>query len=326
MATWNQRTDAGTVPPPSRTERVARELAATHHGAVARRELRAHGCSHDQVRHLFDSPRWRRWTDEVAVLVGAPHTDAQEIAAAVLDAGTGARLSHASAGNWWGLSGCPLRPVQVCRTGSSRRGSTLCRIHEVRTLPEEWTTELRGIPVVRPELLALQLFATSTFGRAERLVERMWSDRLLSGPSLQRLLDSYGSRGRNGSAGLRAYLDARGDAYVPAATGVESRAVQILRGAGLDFRRQVDSGGDRWSGRVDLRHEFLPAILEVQSQRHHRALTDVRDDAARRARLEADGFVVAELWDTTIWTRPDEVIRIAERLLANAGSVLQFRD
>jgi len=261
----------------------------------------------------------------VAVLVGAPDTDALEVAAAVLDAGPGARLSHASGGNWWGLTGCPLRPFQACRTGSSRRGSALCRIHEVRELPEDWTTELRGIPVVRPELLALQLFATSSFGRAERLVERMWSDRLLSGPSLQRLLDSFGSRGRNGTAGLRAYLDARGDAYVPAATGVEARAMQILRGAGLVFRRQVDSGGERWSGRVDLRHAVLPAILEVQSQRHHRALTDSNDDAERRARLERDGFVVAELWDTTVWTRPDEVVRIANRLLADARSVPQFR-
>ena len=38
---------------------------------------------------------------------------------------------------------------------------------------------LEGIPTVRPELLALQLFDVCSYGRAERLTEWLWSERVV---------------------------------------------------------------------------------------------------------------------------------------------------
>jgi very-short-patch-repair endonuclease len=164
------------------------------------------------------------------------------------------------------------------------------------------------VPVVRPELLALQLFADHSDRRAERLVDRLWSMRLLSGRSIGACLSDLGERGRNGTAGLRVYLDRRGDDYVPPASGLESRVMELLQEAWIPMRRQVDSGGERWTGRVDFRHEELPLIVEVQSEAHHTALVDVEHDAARQKDLEKAGFVVLEAWDTDVWQRPRQFV------------------
>ena len=68
-------------------------------------------------------------------------------------------------------------------------------------------------------------------------------------------LSQLGERGRNATAGLRRYLEPLGVNYVPVATNLERRAISILEQAGYAMRRQVDSGGEHWDGRVDLRHE-----------------------------------------------------------------------
>jgi very-short-patch-repair endonuclease len=296
---------------------MARRLAAVQHGVVGRGQLRAQGVPTRSVRSMAASSRWCARGDEVLELVGSTDHLLRRFSAAVLDAGPGAVLSGTSAAHHWGLTGCPPSPVHTVRTSSSSRVPTLSRCTQVRALPERWVCELEGIPVLRPEYVALQLFAVYRAERAERLVERLWADRLLSARSLSALLDDLGRRGRNGVAGLRAYVEVRGPGYVPAASGVETRLLQILRDSGHEFDRQVDSGGESWSGRVDFRHRVLPLVIEVQSRRHHSALADRTADHVRRAQLERDGFTVLELTDTMIWTDPTEVVRRVDRALAS---------
>ena len=254
------------------------------------------------------SPHWEAVTSEVIRRVGAPRSREQRAMSAVLDAGSHALLSHLSAAAWWGLAGCSLEPFHVVRCGApSRRSSHLAEVHRVRRLPQRWRTELRSVPVVRPELLALHLFAVCGEQRAERLVERMWSMRLLSGGSIALFLDELGERGRNGTRGLRAYLEPRGPGYVPPASGLEARAMQLFREVGLDLRRQVDSGGELWVGRVDFRHPTLPLIVEIQSEMYHSALLDREADRRRLDALADAGFVVVELTDEQVWSRPWEI-------------------
>ena len=89
------------------------------------------------------------------------------------------------------------------------------------------------------------------------------------------------------------------------------------------MRRQVDSGGDtEWTGRVDLRHERLPLIVEIQSEKYHTALCDHDADRRRIAKLEADGFVVLEITDLMVWSQPGEFIdrvRAAVHQLSHAA-------
>ena len=299
-------------------------LAERQHGVVGRRQLRELGRSFHLIDAMGDSPHWTAVTDQVFRRVGAPQSTEHRVMAAVLDAGVGALLSHQSGASWWGVPGCSLEPLQVCRTGSSRRTCDLAVVHRVRELPDRWRTELRGVPVARPELIALQLFAVCADERAERLVDRMWSMRLLSGRSIHAFLDELGRRGRNGTRGLRAYFEQRGIHYTPPASNVEARAMQLFRDAGLEMRRQVDSGGELWVGRVDFRHVRLPLIVEIQSEAHHSALLDREADRRRREALETAGFVVVELTDEQIWTRPWEVGPILQSAIRRLGGLPAF--
>jgi very-short-patch-repair endonuclease len=119
---------------------------------------------------------------------------------------------------------------------------------------------------------------------------------------------------------MRELLDERGDDdYVPPASNLEHRFAAILDQAGEPpMRRQVDSGGDRWIGRVDFRDERLPLIVEVQSETYHSALTDKHDDERRLAFLRSAGFEVVEVTDTQVWNHPGDVldaVRAARRRL-----------
>jgi very-short-patch-repair endonuclease len=302
-------------------EAHARRLAERRHGVVAHRELRAVGLTRDDIAYLCGTARWERASDEVLKLQGAPRSTAATIAAAVLDAGAGARLSDLSAAARWGLAGCRLWPLTACTSSTSRRRSELIKVNRVRRLPDRWCTELDGIPIIRPELLAVRLFALEHPLRAATLTDRLWSMRLLSGPSIASLLDDMGARGRNGIAGLRTYLKERGPGYVPPASNLESRVKQILLAAGIAVRCQVDSGGDRWTGRVDFRCVDWPVIIEVQSEAHHSALVDRRADEQRLAALRASGFEVVELWDTTVWSDAEAVVRAVEAAIRRCRAV-----
>jgi very-short-patch-repair endonuclease len=95
----------------------------------------------------------------------------------------------------------------------------------------------------------------------------------------------------------------------PPASNLERRFVDILERAGEPpMRRQVDSGGDRWVGRVDFRDDRLPLVVEVQSETFHSALIDREHDAQRLADLRDAGFEVVEVTDEQVWHRPHEVL------------------
>ncbi|MFZ4518953.1 MAG: endonuclease domain-containing protein [Microthrixaceae bacterium] len=304
-------------------DELAVALAESSHGIVAVRDLRSAGATRHDIQQLRRSRHWEAPTPAVLRRVGSPATTGQAVAVAVLDGGPGAALSHMSSAGWWGLRGCPLFPLHIVRLGARRRSTGGVTVHRVRALPVEWVTELEGIPVVRPELCALHLFAVCHYERAERLVDRLWADRLLSGSSLRRFVKAMGAMGRNGTAGVRRYLDDRPGGWVPPASGIESRMQQLCREAGISVRRQVDLGSDvAWSGRVDFLVDGLPLIIEVQSERHHTALTDRTADASRRAALEAAGFVVVEVWDAEVWTRPDLVVARIRRAIRSLTPAL----
>ena len=284
-------------------------LAEAQHGVVSATQLRELGCGRNAFADRASGSHWEALTDEVLRRAGSPSGRGTTVMAAVLDSGPGAALSHSSAAGWWGVPGCVLEPVHVVREShSSRRPRLPVVLHTVRELPARWITALDSVPVVRPELLAMQLFAQYRYERAERYVDHLWSMRLLSGTSIDRLLAAQGQRGRNGIGGLRRYRDERPGAFVPPASALEGRAARILCDAGIPMRAQVDVGADEWVGRVDLLHEEERVIAEVQSDRFHRALTSRADDHLRRERLEGAGYVVVELWEDEVWHRPQVVV------------------
>lgn len=285
------------------------ELAEQQHGFVRVDQARALGLTWEAQRHRVDRGDWEQVGPRLLRRTGAPWSRACPLVRAVLDAGPGAVLSHTTAAAWWGM-GFDLRPIHVTRP----RGATSAparfadRLHQVLDLTGDQVTVLDGVPIARPERVALELFGLVHPDRAARAVEVGWSRRLYDGSVLRQIHEQLADRGRKGTVAMREFLEQRPPGWVPPASALEARVAQILRDACLGrWRRQVDLGGDRWCGRVDLLHESLPLVVEVQSERYHAALLDREHDARRAAALRAAGFTVVEVWDTEVWHHPDVV-------------------
>lgn len=281
----------------------ARSLASAQHGAVSTAQLRQLGMTWNEIDRLRHDG-WRAITDRVLLIEGGPATRGRPLVSATLDAGPPAVISHVTAAAWWGLPGFALTPISVTTVRHGTLRTELAKTHVVRSLPDRWVTRLASVPIVRPELMVLQLCASIQPLRAERALDNAWKLRLLSGGSLAALLDELGSRGRNGTALLRQLVDARGPDYRPPDSNLEARMEAIATRVGLVLERQRDVGETSWSGRCDFRVARTNIVIEVQSELHHSALCDQRADALRRARLERDGFLVIEVTDTEVWTAP----------------------
>ena len=293
-----------------RLDTVIEELSAQQHACIATWQLRDLGATSTEISRVRRSVRWELLAPTVLRLVGSPRSGAQAAMAAALEGGPRARISHESSAHLWELgSSYRLERLQVMAPRGSGKALALARFHPLIGIPDRWFTVLDGIPIVRPELCVYQLCGSVNPWRAERALDTAWSKGLLSGKSLRACLDDLAGHGRNGTVVLRMLLKDRPIGYVPPTTGIEARFNEIMSGAGLGtWRRQIDSGGEQWAGRVDFRHDTLPVITEVQSERHHAALSSQRDDEERRGRLKAAGFVVVEVWDIQVWHRRVEVI------------------
>jgi very-short-patch-repair endonuclease len=295
--------------------------AERHHGCVAIWELRELGAQPNEIMRLRRSSTWLAISRRVLAVAGSPRTDEQVACAAVLEAGRGAALASFSATSLWGLGAAyRLLPASVMtdRAAASIRGD-VGRIYPRKGVGDEWITEFNGIPVVRPELCAYQMCGLVHPLAAERIVDNALSMGLATTDSMRRCLDELAKRGRDGTVVYRGFLDERPPGYVPVASGLEARFRDVLGASGRMWRRQVDSGGEMWAGRVDFRHIVQPVVVEVLSRRYHDALSFRRDDKVRRDKLEAAGFTVVEVWDDEVWQRPEHVRTIVNAIVRGAA-------
>jgi len=294
-------------------------LAATQRSLVTVEQARTLGYDRHQRQRLFNGRHWERYTPRVLRLVGSADTVDQRAMAAVLDAGAAGALSGPSAAAWWGIPGNLLEPLHVVRRRNhSDTPDRSDRRHEPTNLPDDHVVCLDGIPTEVPARALFDIAGSQRGGaklpwfveRMERMVDNAWSARLVSGHTLQSMLDDLAQRGRPGIRVMRQVLAPRGFDYVPPASNLEARVIKVLGNAGLPaMRRQVDTGdGNGWIGRVDLKDTVLPLILEVQSERFHSSLIDQQLDSHRIDRLERAGHVVVQVTDVQAWHRPAEVV------------------
>jgi very-short-patch-repair endonuclease len=157
-------------------------------------------------------------------------------------------------------------------------------------------------------LAAYQICASARPARAARIFDWFAVRGLLTTRSAAACLNDLAQRGRDGTVLFRQIIKDRGPGYVRPASNVEARVKELADEAGIRLRRQVNLGGEEFDGRVDFLEDEVKLVVEVQSELYHWALVDVEADAARRAKLEADGFRFLEIWDTDVWARPAVVV------------------
>lgn len=130
-------------------------------------------------------------------------------------------------------------------------------LHESRFLPDHHVTVLDGLRVTTLPRTLFDLAGVrgARFQRTKRAVENAVSRNPAALPVLRRMLPELARCGRPGIADMREILNGWDDDYVPPASGLEARAIALLEEVGIFPDRQVDLGGERWIGRVDLRHQ-----------------------------------------------------------------------
>lgn len=122
------------------------DVAASHHGLIAKFHLPEIDCTSDHWWRAIRSGRWHREGRRVLRSGGAALTLEQRLLAALLDASPGAVLHGPSALAYQGLRGYNLADIHVARARDiSGAPAELARLHELRALRAHHVTVLHGI-------------------------------------------------------------------------------------------------------------------------------------------------------------------------------------
>lgn len=284
--------------------------AERQHGVVGRSQLRHLGVHRAVVGRWVAAGVWEQVTPRVLRLAGAPRTFPQRCVTAVLDAGSGALISHVTAASLWALPGFPQGRIHLSREQRhTHRSSRLAAVHHPRLLLQHHGTVLDGVPVTTVARTLFDLAGCVHPQRAERALDNALTRGYVTLDTLRRVTIELLERGRVGSSLMRSLLAERGGGYIPPASGLEAQFLALVNAAGLELPEgQVDVGGETWIARVDFLYRHLRLVIEIDSDLHHSSKLDRESDARRDAALEAAGFWVMRFTEHQLRENPDEVV------------------
>jgi hypothetical protein len=297
------------------------ELALAQYGAVSRQQAKAIGLSYVGLGRRVASGPWREETDRV--IVSATARDCFELRAsvAVLDAGAGAVLSHPTATRVFDVPGFTDSPIHVSRPRQNAHTPPDGVIwHHSRFLPDHHILIVNGLAVTTPARMIADLASLAdlpdSFPRVlhpkkvERIADSAFAMGLFRRSDLEAMEKEWCRRGRRGSVWLHEYLESRPKNWVPPASNVARRFVQLIKDAGMpEPRSEVNVGNaNRWLGRVDCLDPELPLIAEIDSDRYHVAPLDSESDARRDIDMGDSGFATIRFTESEIWFDPQGTV------------------
>lgn len=292
-------------------------LAEEQHGLFTHAQAADAGATAAAIHHRCESGRWLAAAHGVYRLPGTERTWRQSLLTAVLAAGPGSVASHRSAAALWALPGFGERgTAEVLRPRHTDHRCAVGRVHETKVLsPAHWTV-VDAIPVTGPARTVFDVAAVAHPMQTERALDTCLSRGLCDEGTLRAMLGELGRRGRPGVGLVRQLLDARGPGYVPPASELERRLLQVLVEAGLpEPQRQVWAGGTVAVGRVDFAFPDAGLLIEADSRRHHMSKLDFESDRRRDNWLMATGWRVLRITWEQVTTRPDEVVALVRDAL-----------
>jgi len=290
------------------------ELAHKQFGAVARYQASERQIRGDAVQRRVDRGLFREATPRVIVSTSAPDSFEQRATIARLDAGPGSAVSVLTTLAFVGLSGFSLEPIHISRPRQDSRLPMEGIVwHHPRLMLPHHVFELNGLITTTPTRALADMLALPNFHakRAERALDSARSARLTNHILLSRMADEWCGRGRRGSVALREYLQRKPVDWVPPASNLASRFIEIITDAGFPEPRSEVNLGDEvgWLGRVDCLDPELPLIAEVDSDRYHTAPLDTDSDETRDESMTRAGFHVIRFKEHEVWHEPRSVVR-----------------
>lgn len=227
------------------------------------------------------------------------------LAAALLYAGPGAALSHATAAHWLGLLDKPPRAIHVStpRRCRSARGVV---VQGRRDLERVWRG---GFPVTTVPQILLDLAATETRRRLRQALANADYRSLLDMGAIQATL----GRGRPGSARLRAALAEHQPDFARTRSRLEVAFLELCESAGIPMPEvNVRIGG--WE--VDALFRDRRLAVELDGYGNHRSPAQIRRDRRKELALRSAGFLPVRYSGDQLERHAKEVVADVLRLLA----------
>jgi hypothetical protein len=292
---------------------VLNALAHNQFGAVAREQAYARGIRADAANRRMTWGAFRDATPRVIVSTSSPDSFEQRATIARLDAGPGAAVSVLTTLAFAKLPGFSLEPIHISRPRRDHREPAAGIVwHHPRLMLPQHVFELNGLITTTPTRALADMLALPDFSpaRAERALDSARSARLTNHVLLSRMSDEWCVRGRRGSVALRDYLTRKPADWVPPASNLARRFIDIITRAGFPKPRSEVNLGDEvaWLGRVDCLDPELPLIAEIDSERFHAAPLDEEADELRDSSMKRAGFEVARFKEHEVWYQPQTVI------------------
>lgn len=273
-------------------------LARAQHGVWTRAQARACGFGDSVIDLHVDRGAWNRWFDgPVYTAAGTPATWEVSLMAGALRVGEDAVVAGRCAARLWGLPGCDeVETVELV----VKRGHTPA----IAGIDVRRTIELEPTEVIR-----FGAFVTTSVTRTIHDLARVTDDAGLLLAAADgyrrgrtdplRLLASVHARPRlPGNPRLRRVIEELDDRFRRARSVGEIVGITVLDALGYRGRYRVNVPLTLTAPRkveVDVLFDDR-GVLEILGAPYHGDVVRRRADAERRAALEADGYVVAELW------------------------------
>lgn len=281
------------------------ELAGRQWGVVSRRQLLDCGVSERARERWLDAGRLYRVHPGVYA-VGHPAIPLEgRLVAALLHAGPGAALSHASALGWWRLNSDEQLIVHVSTLvrANSTRG---VRVHHPRRLDAVLHRGLRVTTVARTLLDAASQLP---FPRLRRVVAEAEYLRLLDPASIGAQL----GRGRRGSSSLRRALALHNPLLAQTLSALEERFLALCEDHSLPLPEVNATVAGLM---VDALWRAPGLVVELDGARSHASAAAMHRDRERDLALRAAGFDVLRYTWHQVTERPSAVAADLRRALA----------
>jgi very-short-patch-repair endonuclease/predicted transcriptional regulator of viral defense system len=293
------------------TDERMEALALRQHGLITFDQAITAGLTESGIRHRRSKRRLVEVHPRVYRLAGAIDTPNLRAHAAVLAAGADAAISHTSAAALYRLPGFTIDPVVLTIPRRWSRSLAGVGVEQSLAMPPHHCRVVEMIPCTSLARTLFDLCGTVRARRAERALDTALARRAITLPALWRVFVDLAEHGRAGTVVMRTLLMARGTTYVPPASELEARFVELARAQGLEGpQRQVDLGdADSWIGRVDFLFRSARLVVEVDSAEFHDGMLDRDGDAERDRRLESDGWTVLRFRWRDVVDRPEFVAR-----------------
>lgn len=262
-----------------------------------------HGWSYDRVRRRIRTGPWQEPLPRVVLRTTGEPTQRQWWRAALLYAGPGSAVSHATAAERWGLPVTSPRVV-VTRPGGSHPRSTN-RVWVRQSLRPFRVFPLDGIATTAPARSVLDAcLDMRRLPDVDALLGRAVQRRLVTLDDLADELEIAPS------AGSRLPRRAMAELAVGSHAASEAQLLRLIRRAAIPSPEVNASVETRVGTRyVDALWRRLGKGVEVDGQAFHLAPDQWQADLLRQNEIQSAGIVLLRLPARRLWTEPDAVIR-----------------